>query len=330
MSLCCRNLPCHSFVVVIMISASSRLGVLVDNPVLQVLTELVPGLTEGKLPRDGRMLRWVEAGSGSPVVILGAGFGEPGTMAWTAVMPRIARRSRVIAYDRAGWGLSDPADPLTLDTSVGDLAALATHAGGNCILVGHSWSGLLAQLVALQAPQVVAGLVLVDSAEESHQESMPAEIRQQSHDTGAVLLDKHSRGEHGDLIRDAFQQFAQSLTEDPGQQARILGAYVACYSKRSQVETFAAEARLIEDSLPEIHRIRTAGQLPDVPVVVLSATAGAPEDHHRKAWMTLHAELAASVPRGRHIIVADSDHDLNHVAPNAVAEAIESVSGVRP
>jgi pimeloyl-ACP methyl ester carboxylesterase len=226
-------------------------------------------------------------------------------------------------------GLSDPADPLTLDTSVGDLAALAEHAGGSCILVGHSWSGLLVQLVALQAPDLVAGLVLVDSAEESYWESLPAEVRQQSYDVGAVLLDKHSRGEHGDLIRDAFERFAKLLTEDPEQQARILDAYVACYSKRSQVEAFPAEFRLFDASIPEIHRIRTEGALPDVPVVVLSATEGVPEDH-RRAWTSLHAELAASVPRGRHVILADTDHAINQVRPGAIAEAIESVSDVHP
>jgi pimeloyl-ACP methyl ester carboxylesterase len=275
------------------------------------------------------MLRWVEAGSGNPVVILDAALGEPGTMAWAAVMPRIAGRSRVIAYDRAGLGLSDPVDPLTLDSAIGDLAALCAHAGGKCILVGHSWSGLLAQLVALQAPELVAGLVLVDSAEETYWESLPAEIRQQSYDVGATLLDKHSRGEHEDLIRDAFRRFAQLLTEDPRQQARILDAYVACYSKRSQVEAFPAEFRLLDTSIKEIHRIRTARPLPDIPIVVLSATEGASEDH-RKAWTNLHAELAASVPRGRHVVVPDCDHAVNQVAPDAVAEAIESVSGVRP
>jgi pimeloyl-ACP methyl ester carboxylesterase len=298
----------------------------VDSFVLQVISEFVPGVIEGELPRDGRMLRWVEAGSGSPVVIFDAALGEPGTLAWLAVMPRIGRHSRVIAYDRAGLGLSDPADQLTLDTSVGDLAALAAHAGGSCIMVGHSWSGLLAQLVALEAPQLVAGLVLVDPAEETYWESLPAELRQDSQDAGAVWLDKHSRGELGEMVIDAFQRFARSLSQDPAQQGRILDAYVASYAKRSQVEAISAEFRLLDTSTREIRRIRAEGTLPDVPVVVLSATEGVPEDH-RKAWTRLHAELAASVPRGRHVVVADCDHAVNEAAPDAVAEAIESVTG---
>lgn len=55
-------------------------------------------------------------------------------------------------------------------------------------------------------------MVLIDPAGETYWQSLPAEIHQQNLDAGAVLLDKHSRGEHGDLIRDAFQRFARSLT----------------------------------------------------------------------------------------------------------------------
>ncbi len=292
---------------------------------LGVLSEFVPGAAGGELTRGGRTLRWVEAGSGAPAVIIDAALGEPGTMAWAAVLPVIARHTRVIAYDRAGLGLSDPADPLTLQTSVGDLTALAANAGpGGCVLVGHSWSGLLAQLVALQAPELVAGLVLVDPAEETYWESLPAEVREQGYDTGAELLDMHSRGEQGDMIRAVFRPYAMMLTDDPGRQARFLDAYVSCYSRRSQVEAFPAELRLFDASIPEVRRIRASGALPDVPLVVLSATEGAREDH-RKAWTKLHAELAASVPRGQHVILADTGHAVNQVRPGAVADAIESV-----
>lgn len=270
------------------------------------------------------MLRWVEAGSGGPVVIMDAALGEPGTMAWAGVMPRIALHGRVIAYDRAGVGLSDPASPLTLDTAVGDLTALAAHAGGSCVLVGHSWSGLLAQLVAILTPKLVAGLVLVDSAEETYWAWLPADVRQQSYDVGSELLDKHSRGEHGNMIRDGFERFAKLLTGDSGLQAQILDAYVACYSKRWQVETFCAEFELLWASISEITRIRTEGALPDVPIVVLSATEGVPEGH-RKKWTELHAELAASVPQGRHVILPGVDHAVNQGGADAVAAAIDSV-----
>lgn len=86
------------------------------------------------------MLRWVEAGSGSPAVIMDAAPGEPGTLAWAGVIPEVARHSRVIAYDRADLDLSDPADPLTLDTWTGDLAALAAHAGAAASWLATAWA----------------------------------------------------------------------------------------------------------------------------------------------------------------------------------------------
>ena len=258
-----------------------------------------------------------------------AALGEPGTMAWAAVMPRIAQHRRAIAYDRAGLGLSDPAVPLTLDTSIGDLAALAAHAG-----VAASWSA-------------IAGAACSRSSSPSRPRNLSpgwcSSIRPRRPTGSRCPLRSVSRATTWELccstsipeastaisIRDAFQRFAKLLTEDPGQQARILDAYVACYSKRSQVEAFPAEFRLFDASIPEIHRIRAEGALPDVPIVVLSATEGAREDH-RKAWTKLHAELAASVPRGRHVILADTDHAVDQAGPGAVAEAIESVSGVHP
>jgi pimeloyl-ACP methyl ester carboxylesterase len=90
--------------------------------------------------RGGRSLRWVEAGSGSPTVVLDAAGGEPGSLAWAGVMPIVAARTRVVAYDRAGLGASDPVWPLTLSTQVEDLTAVIGETGnGPSVVAGHSW-----------------------------------------------------------------------------------------------------------------------------------------------------------------------------------------------
>lgn len=292
---------------------------------LRVLGELIPGLSPGELSRDGRKLRWVEAGAGGPTVIFDAGLGEPGTLGWASAMAKVAPQSRAVAYDRAGLGMSEPASPLTLETSVGDLAALAAHvATDGCILVGHSWSGLLVQLAALRCPELIAGLVLVDPAEETYWESLPPEVHQQGDDDIAELLDKYSRGEHNELIRETFERNVRVLTDDPELAELIFQAYEASHELRSQVEAYPAEMRLFDSSISEIRELRAATPLPDVPVVVLSATQGAREDH-RAAWTSLHARLAASVPRGQHIVLADTDHAINEAAPEAVVAAIESI-----
>ncbi len=295
------------------------------NPVMRALTGLVPEARAGELPRGGRMLRWAEAGAGGPTVVLDAALGEPGSLAWVGIMAKIAPRSRAVAYDRAGLGMSEHASPLTLQTSLGDLEALAEHvAQRGCVLVGHSWSGLLAQLVALRRPDLVSGLVLVDSAEETYWASLPAEIHQQNDDLAAELRSRLAAGTLSELIRDTFERHARQLTDDPGLQELVLRAYEASYATRAQIETYPAEFRVLDSSIAAITEMRAATPLPDVPMVVLSATEGAlPE--HRAAWTSLHAKLAASVPRGQHIVLPDTDHAVNQVRPEAVVAAIETV-----
>jgi hypothetical protein len=83
-------------------------------------------------------------GEGSPTVILDALF--PGTDSnWVWVQPKIAKTTRVCAYDRAGHGWSDSGpEPRDAEQQARELHTLLTNAGiaGPYILVGHSLGGL--------------------------------------------------------------------------------------------------------------------------------------------------------------------------------------------
>src|SRR5215469_17386207 len=97
---------------------------------LQALTALTEfTVRRGEAWRDGRALRWVEAGSGDLAVICDASLGEPGSLAWAGLLPIIPAFARVVAYDRAGIGASDPVAPLTLSSRVDDLIAVVSEAG---------------------------------------------------------------------------------------------------------------------------------------------------------------------------------------------------------
>jgi pimeloyl-ACP methyl ester carboxylesterase len=86
----------------------------------------------------------------------------------------------------------------------------------------------------------------------------------------------------------------------------------------------ALENRLVIESLPDIRQVRATRTLPDVPVVVLSATTGRPEEE-RQMWTGFHAQRAASVPRGRHIVLADTSHGINQERPAEIADAISHI-----
>jgi pimeloyl-ACP methyl ester carboxylesterase len=112
----------------------------------------------------GRRLNLFCLGSGAPVVVLESGAGD-GTTAWRKVQSEIAKTTRVCAYDRAGYGFSDPADrPSDARNAAADLHELLLKSGLGrpVILVGHSLGGLYVELFAATYPRQVAGAVLVD------------------------------------------------------------------------------------------------------------------------------------------------------------------------
>ncbi|HET6970246.1 MAG TPA: alpha/beta hydrolase [Phenylobacterium sp.] len=120
----------------------------------------------GQLVRlaDQRQINLRCAGSGTPTVILESGFGAD-SGAWYKVQPELARMTRVCAYDRAGYGFSDPA-PLPVDgaTIARDLDEALRRADipGPYVMVGHSAGGLYARLFAGRRLREVKGLVLLD------------------------------------------------------------------------------------------------------------------------------------------------------------------------
>lgn len=116
----------------------------------------------------GRRLRLVRAGARGkrPTILLESGaFGCAAD--WGVVQARLAARGLYsLAYDRAGLGLSDPgARPRDGAAITADLRALLSEAGelGPYVLVGHSMGGLFVRLFALDRPEQVTGVVLVDA-----------------------------------------------------------------------------------------------------------------------------------------------------------------------
>jgi len=116
----------------------------------------------------GRRLAFASRGEGAPVVVLETGLGAE-SRDWAAVSRGVARFTRVIRYDRAGRGDSDPAPaPRDARDLVDDLHALLGRAEirGPCVMVGHSLGGLITRCYADRHGHNVAGLVLVDGMHE--------------------------------------------------------------------------------------------------------------------------------------------------------------------
>jgi len=89
---------------------------------------------------------------------------------WEPVLARMGGRVRALTYDMRGHGLSDspalePAAPWTISTLADDLLALTEHLKiDRFLLCGASVGGLVAQEVAIRAPQRLRGVVLSNTA----------------------------------------------------------------------------------------------------------------------------------------------------------------------
>src|SRR6266852_221780 len=104
-------------------------------------------------------------GTGTPTVVIDAGWGDS-SGAWSSwVQPEAARTTRVCTYDRAGMGYSEPGPlPRTAEIFALELHRLLRGAGepGPYVLVGHSLGGLPVRVFAHEYAAEVAGVVLIE------------------------------------------------------------------------------------------------------------------------------------------------------------------------
>jgi pimeloyl-ACP methyl ester carboxylesterase len=125
----------------------------------------------------GRKVQIHLAGSGSPAVVIEAGF-TGGIFLERLLQNRLAATTQTVAYERAGLGASGPGPaPRDAEQIANELHVLlaATYAAPPYVLVGHSAGALYTRVFAHLYPNEIAGLVFVDPATEETYERLPKE-----------------------------------------------------------------------------------------------------------------------------------------------------------
>ncbi len=116
---------------------------------------------------DGAIAYAVD-GSGQPLVIIHGAWGD--LRSFSRAAPELAKRMAVVRVSlRYHWPNAAPkseSDALELyrvETHAADVVALIEHLGrGPAVVVGHSYGGIVAALVAQSRPDLVTKLVLVE------------------------------------------------------------------------------------------------------------------------------------------------------------------------
>jgi pimeloyl-ACP methyl ester carboxylesterase len=131
---------------------------------------LVPGgaeLREGYADVGDITLHYVEAGEG-PLVVLLHGFPEFWFGWREQIAPLAAAGYRVVAPDTRGYNLSSKPDGVAsyaVDLLADDISGFIRELGAeSAMLVGHDWGGSIAWTIAMNHPEVVDKLAILNAA----------------------------------------------------------------------------------------------------------------------------------------------------------------------
>jgi pimeloyl-ACP methyl ester carboxylesterase len=296
-----------------------------------------------RLP-DGRTIHFVCMGKGSPTVILTAGLGDWG-VTWSAVQPAMARTTRVCAWDRPGFGLSDAGPQATSSaTMTADLAAALSqgHIAGPYVLVGHSLGSYESLLFADGHPGSVAGMVLVDPSVPGQAALMKrvAPAIAEANDAyvkGLVTLIRGCEAQARDPSPPAAGSTSSQcdLPFPPTYPPAILKALKAHALQPAQAGAVTSFYQNVATSGDQV--VDPARNYGNMPLVVLTATeaqaappgtsaeAVAQTSAFMDAFGLEHDKLAALSTRGINARVPGSSHYIHQIKPQVVIDAVNEV-----
>jgi pimeloyl-ACP methyl ester carboxylesterase len=256
-------------------------------------------------------------GVGSPTVVLDAGLGGS-SLDWNLVQGDLSQTTRVCAYDRAGMGWSDPGpQPRTPGQIARELYTLLTNASieGPYVLVGHSLGGKNVRMFALQHPNLVAGMVLVDARSEYVDEQTSLSEAQAFQQGIAAQGNLYGVTRRLGLIR----LLGAGMWGPPAVPEKTRTEMALLSTTQRSIDTQAAEAlgRAEDDS-----QLQAAPSLGNLPLFVLASEqnmTGMP------VWPEAQQRQAALSAKGRLIVAKGSGHYIQLEQPAVVLDAVRQV-----
>lgn len=238
--------------------------------------------------------RIVEASGFPSVVFIHA---DPGSANdWEEVVKRLADRSTV-AYDDYGRGASveSPSGDYSYDARAADLGKVIASVGiAKPVLVAHSAGAATALTYALDHPEDLAGLVLVDPL--TNPAALPPDVKKQM-----------VEGMKGPAARENFGQYVESIA---GKNEAIVNRVVA---ESRKVEPKVAGS--LAETMANWHPPRSLAQL-RVPIVFVVASA----NDNPSSLLSLLPTTT------RKIVVVGTGHWIQLEKPEVVVEAITSLN----
>ncbi|HXH13383.1 MAG TPA: alpha/beta hydrolase [Alphaproteobacteria bacterium] len=256
---------------------------------------------------DGRELEYEVRGAGEPVVLV---HGSHITDAFAPLLgePVLTDRHRLILYHRRGFaGSTHPDGPLSIAPQAADCRALMRHLGVHCAhILGHSYGGAIALQLALDAPEAVHSLALLEPA------LLMVPSAQQFMEAMGPLLQMYEAGNKTGAV-DGFLQ-AVVGPEYRSVLDRVLpGAFAQAVA---DADTF------FRIELPALQQWRftpaAAGRITQPVLSVLGA------DSHTlwPGWVEVHHLVQTWLPQAETFVLEGATHGLQIIDPKGMAEGL--------
>lgn len=261
----------------------------------------------------------VDGPDAGTLVILEAGLGAS-ALYWLPVQRLLRDRYRVVAYDRAGIGGSDPSTrPRTLEALAADLdVVIDAFPHRKVVLVGHSWGGPIIRVAAarrLAAGQHdVAGLVLVDQTDENNPLFFTRRVRRQFAVAAAAMR----------ALAGVTRVLPMARLLNTSRITPFRRAMVEATLSPSAARSAAAELRPVIDQLRWLHERPL--DLGDIPIRVLSGQQ-TPRfgQRSRVELIAGHRKTADDHPGGQFVPAYRSEHQIPTTEPDLIADQVRQV-----
>ena len=276
-------------------------------------------------------------GKGRPTVVVENGFYEF-SFDWALVQSRVSAFTRICTYDRAGYAWSDPGPlPRTFDQITLELRDALGRLGehGRLVLVGHSFGGPVVRHFAAVHPDEVAGVVLVDSAQEDQRVVIQGQaVRLRASASGKPIPAAREDLRRAEQTRrPPVAAEASAIVEPPLDRLppEIQGLHLWAAAQPELEDAQGSEREWSPEYFARWAATPQEGSLGAIPLVVLTRAEGGYRDAVDVPAAQLEAErkelqqkLVRLSRNGRQVIVA-AGHDMHLEAPDVVAQAIREV-----
>ena len=288
------------------------------------------------IPVHGTRLHAYSEGKGEPTIILESGIAAS-SLNWRALQSELAQYTRVISYDRAGFGWSEAAHtPRTIENLASELEMMldSLEISGPLILIAHSFGSLIARSYCYRNPDRVVGLVLLDPIDCEHWRT----LRPESKERLGLGVRFSRRGAW--LARAGLVRFSLMLLSAGAKTLPKWIARAASGSGESVISRVTAEVGKMPSELwpavrahwsrPQSFRTlaqylsqltRCVDEIPYASVGHLSLIVISAESAN-ESEMREHRKLASLSSRGEHIIAERSGHWIQLDRPDLVVSTV--------